>query len=313
MPNTMTPFTARYAGSWPVMVTPFDAGLALDLGAYRAMIAWYLEHSVGGLYANCLSSEMYDLDDDERVALVREAVRAAAGRAPVAATGNLGEDVAAHVRLCRRVAEAGADVVMLVAPPFFGDDGALERYFSEMADAVDAPLGLYECPVPRPYHLGMPLVRKLAQSGRFVAYKETSCDLAKIRSLAEVVRGTPMSLLQANVPYLVEATRAGAPGSMSVAAIIVPELVAEVIAAARSGSPTESLHARLCAIHLAQRQVHPHGSKYLLAKRGVPIATHARQQPSPLSAEVLAALDHSARHWFEQDGSLRGDASRWTV
>jgi len=288
------------------MVTPFDANLTLDLGAYRAMIAWYLEHGVGGLYTNCLSSEMYHLDDDERVALVREAVRSAGGRVPVAATGNLGEDVTAHLRLCRRMAEAGADVVMLVVPPFLNDDAALERYYLQMAEQIDAPLGLYECPVPRPYHLSIPLVRTLAHSGRFVAYKETSCDLAKICALAEALRGTPLHLLQANVSYLIEATRAGAPGTMSVASIIAPELVAEVIAAAQRAAPqAERLHARLCALHLAQRQVHPHGSKYLLAKRGVPIATHARQQPSPLSPEVLAALDHAARHWFAEDGSLR--------
>ena len=302
----MTLGTARYAGSWPVMVTPFDANLTVDLGAYRAMIAWYLERGVGGLYANCLSSEMYHLDDDERVALVREAVRAAGGRVPVAATGNLGEDVAAHLRLCRRMAEAGADVVMLVVPPFLNDDAALQHYYLQMAEQVDAPLGLYECPVPRPYHLGVPLVRILARSGRFVAYKETSCDLNKIRALAEAVRGTPLNLLQANVSYLIEATRAGAPGTMSVAAIIAPELVAGVITAAGCDlARAERLHARLCALHLAQRQVHPHGSKYLLAKRGVPIAEHARQQPSPLSAEVLAALDHAARDWFAKDGSLR--------
>lgn len=311
MPNTdlsSTPY--QYVGSWPVMVTPFTERLALDLGVYRAMIDWYLDHGAGGLYANCLSSEMYELDEAERVALVREAVRVSGGRAPVAATGNLGEDVAAHVQLCRRVAEAGADVVMLVVPSFLDDDAALERYYLELAEAVDVPLGLYECPVPRPYHLGVELVCKLAQSGRFVAYKETSCDLRKIRALAEALRSTPLSLLQANVSYLIEATRAGAPGTMSVASIIAPELVAEVIIAAQSALPeqarrAEALHARLCAMHLAQRQVHPHGSKYLLSKRGVPIAIHARQQPSPLSAEVLAALDHAARHWFTESGALR--------
>lgn len=304
----MTSCAARYAGSWPVMVTPFDADLMLDLGAYRAMVSWYLDHGVGGLYANCLSSEMYYLNDDERVALVREAVRVSGGRVPVAATGNLGEDVAAHVRLCRRVADAGADVVMLVVPPFLDDDAALERYYLQLAEQVDAPLGLYECPVPRPYHLGVAVVRTLAHSGRFVAYKETSCDLNKICTLAETVRGTPLALLQANVSYLIEATRVGAPGTMSVASIIAPELVAEVITAAlQDVAQAERLHARLCALHLAQRQVHPHGSKYLLAKRGVPIATNARQQPSPLSAEVLAALDHAARHWFDANGALR----RW--
>lgn len=303
--------SSTYAGSWPVMVTPFTERLTLDLGAYRAMIAWYLDHNVGGLYANCLSSEMYALEDDERVTLVREAVRAANGRVPVAATGNLGEDQEAHLRLCRRMADAGADVVMLVVPPFLADDAALERYYLTMAEALPGvPLGLYECPVPRPYHLGVDLVRKLARTGRFVAYKETSCNLAKIASLLEATRGTPLALLQANVSYLLEATRLGTPGTMSVASIIVPELVAEVISLGQSQMPgdaerAEALQARLCAIHLAQRQVHPHGSKYLLAKRGVPISAYAREQPSPLTPEVCRALDYAAREWFTEEGALR--------
>ncbi len=299
------------AGSWPVMVTPFTERLALDLGAYREMIAWYLEHGVGGLYANCLSSEMYALDDDERVTLVREAADVAKGRVPIVATGNLGEDQAAHLRLCRRIAEAGADVVMLVVPPFLEDDAALERYYLTLAEALpDVPLGLYECPVPRPYHLGVDLVRKLARTGRFVAYKETSCDIHKIAALLEAVRGTPLALLQANVSYLLEATRLGAPGTMSVASIIVPELVAEVIRLGQSKAPedaarAEALQARLCAIHLAQRQVHPQGSKYLLAKRGVPMAAYGREGPSPLTPEVCRALDYAAREWFTEGGALR--------
>ena len=66
-------------GAWPTMVTPFDENLKIDSGAYRAIIQWYLTHKIGGLYANCLSSEMYHLSNAERLQLAREAVRAAPG------------------------------------------------------------------------------------------------------------------------------------------------------------------------------------------------------------------------------------------
>jgi 4-hydroxy-tetrahydrodipicolinate synthase len=94
-----------YTGAWPVMVTPYDKKLKIDYGVYQTMIVWYLDHGVGGLYANCLSSEMYLLDDDERLALVAEAVKAADGRVPVAATGNLGNTFDDHVAFCRRIAD----------------------------------------------------------------------------------------------------------------------------------------------------------------------------------------------------------------
>ncbi len=292
------------AGAIPTLLTPFNANLQIDWGAYRQMIAWYLERRVGGLYANCLSSEMYHLTIDERIQLTREAAGAAGGKVQVASTGNLGETLANQIRHCQQIADAGADVVMLVVPIFHDNDADLERYFFTLAERVAAPLGLYECPVPRPYHLGVELVRRLAQTGRFVAYKETSCDLTKIKALLQAVAGTPLALLQANTPYLIEAVRSGAPGSMTIAATWLPEWVAEVIDKARAGDlDVEQLHAKLCALELAQRAIHPLGTKYLLAKRGLPIQAHGRSNP-PLPAETLLALDYACRQWFDKQGEL---------
>ena len=296
----------RYHGAWPTMITPYDENLRIDVGAYRASIEWYIARGVGGVYANCLSSEMYLLDDHERLVLVTEAVKAARGRVPVAATGNLGETIEQHVAFCRRVTDAGADVVMLVVPPFYDNDADLERYYLAIAKEVDGPLGLYECPVPRPYHLGVELVRTLAQTGRFFAFKETSCDLAKIKALLDVTRDTPLSLLQANTPYLLEFIKAGGPGTMSIAAIWLPDLVAAVIDKGLAGDPdAERLHGVLCAMELVQRVVHPQGTKYLLGKRGLPVTARSRHPKSPLTPEVVRALDCATAQWFQPDGSIK--------
>ncbi len=294
----------RYGGAWPTMATPFDDDFKIDLGIYRDVIAWYIERGVGGLYANCLSSEMYLLSEEERLTLVSEAVRAA-GSVPVAATGNLGETMAEHIRFCQRVADAGADVVMLVVPTFYDNDADLENYYLDLAGQVEAPLGLYECPVPRPYHLGVPLVRTLAETGRFVAYKETSCDMRKIVSLIGATEGTPLALLQANIPYLLQATQAGAPGSMCTAAIWLPDLVAAVIDKGRSGdADAERLQRELCTMHLVERLRHPQGTKYLLSKRGLSISPRSRHERPLLTPEVRQALDYCALKWFDARGDL---------
>ncbi len=294
------------AGAWPTMVTPFKPDLTIDVGVYRQMIEWYLAHRVGGLYANCLSSEMFHLLPEERLLLAREAVKTAGGRCPVAVTGNLGQTFAEQVASCQKMADTGADIVMLVVPETLNTEDELERYYMSIAEQVQAPLGLYECPVPRSFHLSLDLVRRLAQTGRFVAYKETSCDLDKILALLDALRGTPLALMQANTPYMLAALRAGAPGSMTIAAIWLPDLVAEVIEKARAGEPAvEGLHASLCAMKLAQRQVHPVGSKYLLNRRGVPIGMSSRAA-SPLRPETVVALDYAARAWLDEGGNLRG-------
>jgi len=300
-------------GAWPTMVTPFDENLKIDSGAYRAMIQWYLAHGVGGLYANCLSSEMHHLSNVERLQLAREAVQAAGGRVPVAATGNLGNNTAEHLALCQRMAAEGVDVVMLVVPEFLNEERELEDYFLSIAGQVDVPLGLYECPLPHPapsrahrgYHLSPALAGRLAHTGRFTAFKETSCDIDIIRAHLAAICGTPLALLQANTPYMLDAVRAGAPGSMTIAAIWLPELVAAVINKAQAGdADAERLQSQLCAMKLAQRAVHPGGSKYLLAKRGLPVSSRGRAYPE-LRPETRVAMDFAAQAWFDAHGELR--------
>jgi 4-hydroxy-tetrahydrodipicolinate synthase len=305
-----------YTGAWPVLITPYDAAGRIDRTAYRDLLEWYIAKGAGGLYAVCLSSEMYLLDDDERLQLITDAIDGARGRVPVAATGNLAPrgkaaNLPDHIAFCRRVADAGADVVMLVVPEFIDNDADMERYFLAVAESVDAQLGLYECPYPRPYHLGVDLVATLARTGRFHAFKETSCELPKIEALACAVEDTPLSLLQANTPYLLAAMRAGTPGTMSIATNYVPELVAAVVRQARAGDPeAERLHRLLCSIEISMRAVHPLGVKYLLAKRGLPIAATSRAAIPPLSAEVCAGLDYCAAQWFDEQGELR-QAGSW--
>jgi 4-hydroxy-tetrahydrodipicolinate synthase len=294
------------------MITPYNEDLTIDVGAYRTVIAWYIARKVGGLYANCLSSEMYALNAQERLRLVSEAVQAAAGQVPVAATGNLGDTVEAHIAFCQRVADAGADIVMLVVPPFYESEADLERYYLTLAEQVDATLGLYECPVPRPYHLSVNLVQTLARTGRFYAFKETSCNLAKIKALLEVTQDTPLALLQANTPYLLDFIRDGGVGTMSIATIWLPDLVTAVIEKARTGDPDAArLQGVLCTLELVQRVVHPQGTKILLHKRGLPVsartrqATHPAQAAAPLAHEIVQALDYAAAQWFDADGDLR--------
>ena len=66
-------------GVWPTMITPFTDQDQLDFHALAAMVEWYVEHEVAGLFAVCQSSEMFFLSLEERVELARRCVEMAAG------------------------------------------------------------------------------------------------------------------------------------------------------------------------------------------------------------------------------------------
>ena len=103
----------KYNGIWPVLVTPYNDDLSIDIDGYRKMLEWYMTFDIGGLYANCQSSEMTELSDDERLLIIAEAVKIADGKIPVAATGNFGENIDRHIEFSKKVEDTGVDIVML--------------------------------------------------------------------------------------------------------------------------------------------------------------------------------------------------------
>jgi 4-hydroxy-tetrahydrodipicolinate synthase len=293
-----------YKGIWPVMVTPYNDDLTIDFDVYKQLVEWYKTFGIGGIYANCQSSEMTELSDDEKLQLIDATVKVVDGAIPIAATGNPGNTIEEHIEFVKKTADLGVDVVMLTVPLFCNNDDELEDYYLKIASETTAKLGIYECPVPRSYNLGLELIETIAKTGRYYAFKETSCNLEKIKKIIDITKDTNFDYLQANVPYLLESVKYGAPGSMNIAANWIPDLEVEVLNNAITNEhKAYELNSTLCAMEMAQRSIHPMGVKYLISKRGVPIKPLTRY-PRTLSLEEQYSLDQAAKLWFGENGSL---------
>ncbi len=51
----------------PVMITPFNLKAKIDFDMVERLVDFYLAAGVSGFFANCLSSEMYSISEDERL------------------------------------------------------------------------------------------------------------------------------------------------------------------------------------------------------------------------------------------------------
>src|SRR5690554_373098 len=96
------------------MLTPFQEDGAIDWAGVDSLVDWYIDNGAGGLFACCLSSEMYHLTSDERLALARRVSQRAAGRVPVVATGTFGGPLAEQAGFIRRMAETGVAAVVVM-------------------------------------------------------------------------------------------------------------------------------------------------------------------------------------------------------
>lgn len=265
------------------MVTPFDDDGKVDKAAYGELVAWYLDQGVHGLFALCLSGEVFELDKTERLELARLTVEACAGRAPVSALASFGDSFEQHQRFGQKLVDAGVDIVVLTPPEFCETEAQLEAYFIAMAEALPRTLGLYECPFPRKRLFSPELIGRLASTGRFGLLKETSCVVEEIAAKVRAVEGTPLAILQADAGVLLDAHRAGADGSVCVVAGAVPRLASALWERLGRGEETELLHDLLLQAESLRGPGQPLGIKFLLQLQGLPVTPIMRRKIPPLS------------------------------
>lgn len=219
----------KYAGVWPVMLTPFDDKREIDWESLARLIEWYIQAGVHGLFAACQSSEMFFLSDAETRRLVRFVVEKAAGRVPVVASGHTAQGLSQQVDQVKAIADLGVDSVILISNRLAmageGDEVAI-RSLARLTDAVPrgVGLGVYECPHPYKRLLGDDVVRWCAASGRFTFIKDTCCSIETIKRRLSLVAGSDLHIANANSQTLLASLRIGAHGFSGVMANIHPEL-----------------------------------------------------------------------------------------
>lgn len=295
------------AGVWPVMLTPFEEDGSVDWSALDALVDWYVDAGVAGLFAVCQSSEMYELDPGERLAVAERVVEAADGRVPVVATGSFGDDPEERAATVEATAATGVDAVVAVPAQLVDADAPDERLRERLLgllDATDAPLGVYEC--PRPHHRTVPpaLLGELADTGRVRFLKETSRDPETVAAKVEAAAGTPLRVYNAHAPTLLPTLRDGAAGYSGVAANFYPDLLAWLCG--RHGTDPErgaALDEFLTLADHAVRNRYPASAKRYLRREGLDLTPVTRVESGdfePGDRRTLDALDGRVAAWRER-------------
>lgn len=285
-------------GLWPVMLTPFSQTNQVDHDQLRALTDFYLAHGARGLFANCLSSEMFQLTDEERLSVVATVARQAGSRAPVVASGTFSSDIPRCSDFIRRVHDAGAAAVVVITNQLARADqneDHLKRNCEAIMKATGTiPLGVYECPVPYKRLLSPELMRWLGSSGRFFYHKDTSCDITAIRPKLAAVRGTSLALYNANTATALASLEAGAAGISPIGANFYPELYTYLITEFDRNGATPRLarlNAQLDVMDTIVDRHYPHSAKWFLKARGLNISTASRVPSGAMTVEDRMKLD----------------------
>lgn len=292
-------------GVWPVMITPFHTDRTIDWRGLDQLIDWYLEAGIAGLFAVCLSSEIFELDEGERIALAEHVVRRVDGTVPVVASGTFGNSLEEKADSIRKTAGAGvAAVVCLVSSLLAEGEAELEwcrQTEKLLAQTGDIPLGLYECPLPYHRILKADSLAWAASTGRFLFLKETSGRSPLFKAKLSATRGTKIRLFNADAASLLDSLHFGADGFCGVSANFVPELWAWLCRHFESEpEAARRLHGFLGAAERTIVRNYPASAKRFLSMRGLriePVCRTAHLELTEQDERELMTLKTRADEW----------------
>lgn len=286
-------------GYIPVMLTPFKDNGEVDYDGLTKLIELYLESGVSGLFANCLSSEMYELSEPERLQVVRHVIKAVNGSIPVVATGTFGGPVAGQAEFVKKMHATGVDAVIVITGIMAGEsepDKVLnDRIFQLLQLTGNIKLGLYECPAPYKRIITAEQLGELVATNRITYLKDTCLDIEQVKAKLEAVKGYPgFGLYDAYMAHAVETLQAGSAGLSCIQGNFFPELI--IWLCENYNNP--SLTAEVAGVQQILRDnmevvhdVYPIIAKYFLQKRGLGISTYTRRQVGVFSPEVKRKID----------------------
>ncbi len=235
---------ARFGHVVTAMVTPFHEDLSLDLERAKEIAAWLVDHGSEGLVVAGSTGEAATLTDDEKVTLWRAVVEAVGNRATViAGTGTY--DTAHSEHLTREAEKAGAHAILLVTPYYNKPpQRGLIEHFTWLAGATSLPVMLYNIPGRTATRIEHETLLRLAEVPNIVAVKDSTGDLDGV---AKLIREAPEGFEVYSGDDWATFTMAclGAVGVVSVAAHVVGDRIAEMLALLEGGELQEAR-----AVHL---------------------------------------------------------------
>jgi len=285
-------------GFIPVMLTPFKDNGNIDFDTLSKLTEIYLEAGAKGLFANCLSSEMFELTDEERIDVIKHVIKVAGGSVPVVATGTFGGPIDKQADFVNKVHDTGTDAVILItsllADENESDEVFNERIFQLLKLTGNVPVGFYECPVPYKRLISPEQLGSFVATGRVIYHKDTSLDIDQIKQKLKLTEGSNFGLYDAYMVHAVESLKAGSAGLSCIQGNYFPELIVWLCdnfdkpeLQAEVNQVQQFLIDNMDVMH----NVYPVVSKYFLQKRGLNISTFTRRKVGAFTQAVSGQIE----------------------
>ncbi len=285
-------------GSFVALITPFNEDGSVDFGAFRTLLRFQEDHGTAAVLFMGSTGEPTMLSPEERRQIVVETARMKTRRMRFfyGCTGGSTDATVANVRFAR---DHGADGAILAAPPYIcASEDDIERFFLEVADASDLPLGIYNNPPRVGTDLGWERLLRIFRHPSYVLHKEST---ARVAQVAQVLAARPdvsvMCCDSPNLGLVVPTMSLGGHGTANMTGNVAPAEMVTVSTPWRRWEDAQAFQAMyfrlLPLLHFTYSATNPVPVKSLMKALGLPagaLRRPLRALEGPALARGIAAI-----------------------
>ena len=282
----------KLAGSFVALITPFNRDGKVDFPAFRELLAFQERHGTVAVLIMGSTGEVSLLSPEEKKAIIVETAKMKTGGMKLfyGCTGNNTDATIATVKFAK---DNGADGAILAAPAYIcAAEADIERYFLEIADATDLPLGIYNNPPRVKSDLHWDHLLRLFKHPNYVVHKEST---TRVGQVAQILAANPnvsvMCCDSPNLGLVVPTMSLGGHGTANMTGNIAPSEMAVISrpwAGWREADDFRSTYLGLLPLlHYTYSAINPVAVKSLMRALGMP-SGHLRRPLTGLEGEALA-------------------------
>lgn len=225
-------------GVYTALVTPFDEAGEVNFDMLGELLEKQIEAGVAGVVPMGTTGESPAMFNAEHDAVIRYTVEKVDGRIQVwAGTGSNNTQQA--IRTSKEAQAAGADGVLVVTPYYNKPSQAgLRRYFSEIAEAIDLPIIVYNIKGRTAVNVETDTLAEIGEIPNVIAVKEASGDIGQMGDVIDRLcrhGGDPFWVVSGDDALTLPLMSIGGHGVISVVSNLVPGRMVELVEAAGKG------------------------------------------------------------------------------
>lgn len=268
----------KLTGSFVAIVTPFNHDGTVDYGAFAELLAFHRANGTSAVLVMGSTGETSMLSTQEKRDIIRKVSKLKTAEMPLffGCTGNNTEATIENVRFAR---DNGADGAILAAPAYIcASESDIERYFLDVADSTDLPLGIYNNPPRVKTDLHWDALRRLFTHPNYVIHKESTSRVGQVAQfLASQPDVSVMCCDSPNLGLVVPTMSLGGDGTANMTGNIAPVEMAMLsrpwVSAAEPKEFREIYLRLLPLLHFTYSAINPVAVKSLMRVLGMPVGS----------------------------------------